>query len=120
MRNTHSDFHRVATEFKTLWPIFKSEEIRVKEMYLPHANMTRQEMIDHYSPVIEECQPRCWRRHGRENIPLDWPHTLCTIYRVRCNLFHGGKDFSSEMDAKIVYLSFQVLARFINQSRFLE
>ena len=52
-------------------------------------------------------------------MPLDWPHTLEALYRVRCNLFHGEKGLDSEMDALIVSSAFRVLVHFLHDSGYI-
>lgn len=48
--------------------------------------------------------------HRDENkMPIDWAHVLVSIYKVRCNLFHGGKSFLYESDKVFVELSFKIL-----------
>jgi hypothetical protein len=66
-------------------------------------------------------QPRCWKRHEEEGepVPLDWPHTLEALYRVRCNLFHGEKGLDSEMDARVVSSAFRVLVHFLHDSEYI-
>jgi len=44
-----------------------------------------------------------------EEIPQDWPHVMNAIYRVRCNLFHGGKMFNSPADRQFVNLTYDIL-----------
>jgi hypothetical protein len=66
-------------------------------------------------------QPRCWKRHQDEGetLPLDWPHTLEALYRVRCNLFHGEKGLDSQMDALVVSSAFRVLVHFLHDSGYI-
>ena len=112
IQDTASPFYTAATEFRKLWPIFKSIDTVGYVQGLP-SRTDRSQIISHYLPRIGEYQPKCYERHHEHGYPLDWPHTLKTIYRVRCNLFHGWKDFETEMDQRIVKLSFQVLGRFL-------
>lgn len=109
---------QAAQGFHALWPIFKTQELRQKGLRAP-GNYSRQERIHYYlDRKATEFAPACARRHwdANEPIPLDWPHTLDTIYRVRCNLFHGEKAIHDEMDQAIVHGAFQVLARFIRKT----
>ncbi|MCP3682369.1 MAG: hypothetical protein GY861_06725 [bacterium] len=104
-----------AHAFYEYWPVFKAQEIRRKNAQLWHPT-NRQDTIAHYIRAgIEEYEPRCWIKHreNQEPVPLDWPHTLSALYRVRCNLFHGEKGIDSEMDQRIVHSAFQVLVHFI-------
>ena len=51
-------------------------------------------------------------------MPLDWPHTLAALYRVRCNLFHGEKGRHSEMDQRIVASGFRTLIQFFGSANY--
>ena len=116
-----TEFLRLATLFHANWPIFKAQDIRRAGQNLSKIN-DRQEIIQHYfKSEINSYAPECWQYHERlgEATPLDWPHTLNAIYRVRNNLFHGEKSAHSEMDRSIVYLAFQTLIRFFRGARIL-
>jgi hypothetical protein len=65
-------------------------------------------------------EPACWKRHMDEggSIPMDWPHTLAALYRVRCNLFHGEKAPYSEIDRTIVRAALRVLVYFLHETPF--
>jgi hypothetical protein len=110
-----------ALEFHRTWPIFKAQAIRRQGVYVGH-EWSRQEVIEHYlSNGINRFEPQCGMRHRAEEteIPLDWPHTLAALYRVRCNLFHGEKAAHSEMDQLIVANAFRVLVHFLHGSGYL-
>lgn len=55
--------------------------------------------------------PACALDHiqSNENIPADWPHLISMIYQVRCNLFHGGKNYNRDSDRKFIELAYKVL-----------
>ncbi|HHT9154980.1 MAG TPA: hypothetical protein ACFYD5_04115 [Candidatus Tripitaka sp. YC43] len=55
--------------------------------------------------------PGCALDHldKREPVPADWPHVLHMIYKVRCNLFHGGKEYDSSRDRKFIELADSIL-----------
>jgi hypothetical protein len=63
--------------------------------------------------------PQCSKRHrdAGEKIPIDWPHTLAAVYRVRCNFFHGEKALSSEMDQQIVSCAYKTLLYFFQRGK---
>lgn len=107
-------FRRIVESFADLWPIFKAQDIR-RSGYLGPPPSERAEVIRRYReiPAIAY-EPSCGFSHIERtgSIPVDWPHCLHTIYRVRCNLFHGEKSLHSEMDARVVKGAFDVLARF--------
>jgi len=42
-------------------------------------------------------------------IPEDWTHTLSMIYQIRCNLFHGGKNYNSNRDFRFIKLAYSIL-----------
>lgn len=109
-------FSKLVEEFAGFWPIFKVRELRrlgIRKWYTP---------IEHREGLIQEYlangatkfEPQCWQRHmqNRER-PMDWAHTLAALYQVRCNLFHGEKALSSEMDHRIVQVASGVLFRFL-------
>ena len=116
--NPESKLYKPAQDFYELWPIFRSSEIRHKNAFYEGAN-DRPRIIKHYFDAgIQEYEPKCLQDHWEkgEKAPLDWPHTLSVLYRVRCNLFHGEKGMNSDVDVNIVFRAFQVLANFINDA----
>lgn len=44
-----------------------------------------------------------------EPLPNDWPHVLSIIYQIRCNLFHGGKNYMSDRDRHFIKLAYSIL-----------
>jgi hypothetical protein len=117
----NSGFSLVASQFHAFWPIFKAQDIRRAGHHGLSIN-DRKEIIEYYfQNGITSYAPECWQFHQSlgEEIPLDWPHTLQAIYRVRNNLFHGEKSAHSEMDQLIVKLAFQTLIRFFRGAEIL-
>ena len=112
-----SQFRSEVTRFSSLWPIFKAQDLR-RGGVRAYGLKSRIEIIEHYlrADGIDH-QPECWEYHKErgEDAPLDWPHSIHTIYRVRCNLFHGEKTPHSEMDSAIVKAAYDVLASFVVQ-----
>ena len=111
--NEHNEVLRC---FGQLWPIFKAQEIRRRGVTGNESN--RDELIRHYiNAGIRNYEPQCYKRHkdNKEIVPLDWAHTLATLYRVRCNLFHGEKSRDSENDHRIVSSAFKVLLLIENE-----
>lgn len=109
-----AEFRETATRFHAFWPIFKAQSIRRAGQHAPLVG-DRASVIQHYlSAGIRDYQPTCWQFHrdAGEAVPLDWPHTLAVIYRVRCNLFHGEKSVHSEMDRVIVLAAYRTLIGF--------
>jgi hypothetical protein len=91
--------------FAETWPIFRAQSLMREGLAFqsgPRAGR-RDMLIDR---GIEHA-PGCWSRHGRA--PADWPHTLYSLYQVRCNLFHGQKSAHIENDRIIVQTACKVL-----------
>lgn len=110
-----------ANEFHRLWPIFKAQAIRRDRVDRHHSGI-RQDVVEHYlNAGVRQFEPQCWTRHRSEGnpVPLDWPHTLAALYRVRCNLFHGEKSAHSEMDALVVVSAFRVLINFLKGANYI-
>jgi hypothetical protein len=116
-----------ASNFASLWPIFDVRALRQRSIHTWHArNLGRTERAalvqDYLSRGATRFQPECWLRHQQaaEQPPLDWPHTLSALYRVRCNLFHGEKAAHSEMDQVVVVSGLQTLLHFVHHTKYLE
>jgi hypothetical protein len=110
-----------AAEFARFWPVFKVQDLRSRGIRT-HDTGDRQQIVERYMREgAEQFQPGCWARHGDEaqEVPVDWPHTLAALYRVRCNLFHGEKARHSEMDRAIVSGAFRVLVHFLSDAGYL-
>ncbi len=112
--DSDSPFGNYAEQFAKLWPIFDVRSLRrlyISSLYTG----IRSSVIEHYLAAgATNFEPKCWKRHkdAGEPIPIDWPHTLAALYKVRCNLFHGQKSAYLEMDRQIVSLAFRTLAYF--------
>lgn len=107
-------FKNSATQFQSFWPIFKAQDIRNRRCQAP-SEIDRAAVVAHYFDCGRiSFEPDCWQSHREagEPVPLDWPHTLAAIYRVRCNLFHGEKSAHSEMDRAIVRTAYRTLIDF--------
>jgi len=116
--SSESDFASEVNQFAKLWPIFKAQDVR-KHGYNSAPSNSREEIIKEFSRHADiDFAPECALYHMKrgEVIPRDWPHSLHTIYRVRCNLFHGEKSLHSEMDALIVKSAFDVLMDFLTKT----
>ena len=119
--NPDSSVYGPAQALYELWPIFKSSEIRHQQAF-HRGHIDRKRIVQHYFDAgIEKYEPQCWKKHLEKNevTPLDWPHTLAVLYRVRCNLFHGEKGIYVEMDRIIVHKAFLVLVHYISESELL-
>ena len=116
LRTNDPEFSNAIAAFSGLWPIFKAQQLRRQDIHYQQGE-TRQQTIERYFRIPNiSFEPECWREH-ENGIPLDLPHSLAAIYRVRCNLFHGEKSPHSEMDAIIVKAAFDVLVRFLSQGQ---
>jgi hypothetical protein len=114
----NTSFKLAVDAFAALWPIFKAQELR-RHGRIDRTGKKRRELVEYYLKHEEiSFAPECWRYHlekRNEGVPADWPHTIETIYRVRCNLFHGEKSPHSEMDSHIVKGAFDVLVTFLRE-----
>jgi anti-anti-sigma factor len=119
----NSAISRHLRAFHECWPVFKSQDIPGKlEAASPPGTPRRQVVQNYLAAQLTHYAPPCWSRHTRGEggeCPADWAHTLSALYRVRCNLFQGGKQGRSEMDRSIVSRAFQVLIHFLAQSGYM-
>jgi hypothetical protein len=116
-----------ASSFASLWPIFDVRALRqrgIRPWDAQHLGRAERAGLvqDYLSRGATSFQPQCWVRHQEagEPIPLDWPHTLSALYRVRCNLFHGEKAAHSEMDQIVVVSALRTLLQFLHHTKYLE
>ena len=121
LRNSDGSFSSTVEAFAESWPIFKVQDLR--RLGLLHSGYSeRTDLVKHYFTVPGAShEPECFEYHSArgELTPRDWPHALQAIYRVRCNLFHGEKSPSAEIDRRIVHQAFAVLASFMERARLL-
>ena len=111
-------FREAASAFAQLWPIFRSSEIRRRQILVPPKHSRRERVGAYFDNNLTGFQPSCWKRHDGQP-PVDWAHSLKAIYRVRCNLFHGEKTLDSENDRVIVQASYDILALFLDEGKLL-
>jgi hypothetical protein len=104
--------------FGALWPIFQSSSVRLSagDAMRIYAEDGRRGLVDHY---LRE-HPRAIRApdchfHHSEGIEPDWPHTLRALYRVRNNLFHGGKSAFQAADQEVIVAAAAVLVPTVQQ-----
>lgn len=99
-----------AEEFASCWPIFRVSDLdeSIRRKRPNHGG--RAKVVKHYhdSNPKAERSPECHLNH-LGGIPVDWPHTLQALYRVRCNLFHGQKSGAGKEDRAIVVAAAAVL-----------
>jgi hypothetical protein len=115
-------FAQTVSEFAACWPIFKVQDLRRKNL-LHNQYIDRKHMVKSFLNVPGTShEPSCFEFHSvrDEAVPADWPHVIHTIYRVRCNLFHGEKSPVIITDHHIVRLAFLVLAGFLQHSHVLD
>jgi hypothetical protein len=115
-------FEIAAREFAAWWPIFRVDELRGLPLdhWQPPDVDRRLLTAEFINAGARRYEPVCWPEHERRgDSPVDWPHTLAALYRVRCNLFHGEKSRSSENDHAVVTRAFDVLSRFLGETEYL-
>jgi hypothetical protein len=108
------EFRRHLTSFANCWPIFEVKELRSKGIQRDYAGDRARTIRRYLNEGATKFEPQCWEEHFKkgEEPSADWPHTLAAIYRVRCNLFHGEKAVSSEMDQEVVGTALRTLVHF--------
>jgi hypothetical protein len=109
-----------AARFRALWPVFRVDELRRLGIdYWEGDDRDRgQAMRTYIEAGARQFEPRCYLEHG-EQPQLDWGHTLASLYRVRCNLFHGEKRRSSENDRVVVTAAYETLHAFVTEAALL-
>lgn len=117
LTSSDAPFAAQVDRFADLWPVFKGQQVRQHGYYSAPSNRRDEVVKEYMNHGGIDYAPKCagFHRNRGELIPQDWPHTLHTIYRVRCNLFHGEKSPHSEMDAGIVKAAFDVLVAFMEK-----
>jgi hypothetical protein len=123
LNDANSELKTNATRLSRLLPIFDVRTLRQKVPYVPYElGQDRAAHVQYYfENGADKFQPQCWMRHieSGEPLPIDWPHLLKPIYKVRCNLFHGQKSAHSEMDQRIVSAAFLTLGHFLKDVGYL-
>lgn len=113
-------FSTIAYLFREQWPIFRADEINNKG--IPWFTGPRQEVVGYYlKSGVQSFAPQCWKEHRNRNevAPLDWPHVLAVLYRVRNNLEHGVKAQNAG-NHEIVTRAFQTLLYFLENCGFFD
>jgi hypothetical protein len=121
LSDSQTPFGSNAADFARLWPIFEVKELRRRGI-MRFSTGDRDTIVSSYLDAgARRFDPLCWKRHREagEQVPLDWPHTLAAIYRVRCNLFHGEKAAHSEIDQRVVSSAFGTLLHFFSAAGYL-
>jgi len=122
---TKDSFRNTVVEFRSLWPVFKVRALVDHGVEpwgawgIPESRSEYRARCfslnlrpSHYAPgCYRDHQPKGTSELGGDplNVPLDWSHVLGAIYRVRCNLFHGGKSFRNSRDQDFTRLAFSIL-----------
>jgi anti-anti-sigma factor len=109
--------------FRECWPLFEAQEVRGKLGAGCPPGTPRRAVVEQYLGAgATRFTPPCWRRHTQDEggeCPVDWPHTISALYRVRCNLLQGDQGVRSEVEPSIVSRAFLVLIHFLAQSGYL-
>jgi hypothetical protein len=102
--------------FRRNWPLFRQRDLKTHGVaHLSEPD--RSERIKRYlEKGVPPAAPECWSKHA-DGCPLDWPHLLLTVYRVRNNLFHGTKIVDSEMDRTLVAAATGALRAVVEEAR---
>jgi len=116
LRKSDRYFEKYTKEFAQNWPIFK---VRALHAHGLGAWDKKQESRDSYRKqclaqglTYKDYQPCCYTDHTKGSpLPIDWPHTSAAIYQIRCNLFHGGKDFRVSSDQEFTRYAFEILSK---------
>jgi len=119
------NFQKSVNEFIGLAPVFQALWLNNHEITPWQLPALRDEFIDmvfQREPFIISMRdgkeirfpafaPVCAHDHRQTDqpIPADWPHVLSMIYQVRCNLFHGGKNYKNEGDRLFIKLACEIL-----------
>lgn len=117
----NAQFRRNAEAFAELFPIFKAQQLRRAGVLAPDERDRAQVIQSYLDAGMTSYEPQCaeWHRSQGQSIPLDWPHVIAAMYRVRCNLFHGEKAAHSEMDRRIVRAALMTLTEFFRKANLL-
>lgn len=110
-------FLGVAPVFQALWlrnkgiPSWNRDEDRSEYTKRVESSSTYIPNNRPNKPPYSAFAPSCAFDHINwgEAIPADWPHVISMIYQVRCNLFHGGKNFNHEGDRLFIELAYKIL-----------
>jgi hypothetical protein len=116
-----AQFRRDVEAFAELLPIFKAQQLR-RAGVIALRESDRARVIQSYLDAgVTSYEPQCaeWHWTQGQPIPLDWPHVIAAMYRVRCNLFHGEKAVHSEMDRRIVRAALMTLTGFFRGTNLL-
>jgi hypothetical protein len=124
-RRRDRSFRAMTESFASLWPIFKVRTLQKYGIEAWHLDDDREEYVRRVlhrpdgRPSHTDMAPRCFEKHARgelprsetswHGVPITWAHTIAAIYMVRCNLFHGGKDYQSAAHREIASLAFRIL-----------
>jgi hypothetical protein len=124
-RRSDTEFRQLTHKFSSLWPVFKVRALNDLGIEFWSDRTPRDEYVQsvlHRIPTDRSkgaYAPPCYLSHPimeeapeinvQYEAPTDWAHTLTAIYKVRCNLFHGGKSFQSSRDKAFVKYAYKIL-----------
>jgi hypothetical protein len=102
--------------FADLWPVMDTRGVR--RQFGPQAfqQMSRQDLLTACRSMGVKVDPQDWVPGGRPS----WAQLLRSLYRVRCNLFHGQKSTASARDHDLVVGAGRILQTLIAEAGFLE
>ncbi|OQA43179.1 MAG: hypothetical protein BWY52_01958 [Chloroflexi bacterium ADurb.Bin325] len=129
-KQENSDFAGCCSDFVKHWPVFQVSTLH--RLKIPAwASGERRNYVEDVMALNRAAgakgaknrwfSPPCYERHKEEaertgseistQVLNNWPHILSAIYKVRCNLFHGGKTYQSAKDWWFVSSAYKILWR---------
>lgn len=108
----YPEFRGQVEHFADMWPVLDVRDVRKKLGRDAFIRFSREELMEQVIQQGVKLQPVGW---VGGNIPT-WSQLLSTIYRVRCNLFHGSKSPQNFRDHELVGCCDNIIRLFIIQS----
>jgi hypothetical protein len=107
------EFTGLVEEFVSWWPIYDARSFRKKARTEDVPQIFERADIHRLAQRWGiKSTPEHWETGNR----VQWAEVLGTIYKVRCNLFHGQKGMNNEADVALVDITHRLLERYINLS----
>ena len=115
-------FRNCAESFWAIWPVFKVRTLvdhGIGPWDWEDSRRDYRATCFQKKLNIGDFGPQCYLDHQLQDahtnggdplrVPLDWRHSLAAIYKVRCNLFHGGKSFLNSGDIRFCEFAYRIL-----------
>lgn len=107
-----AEFQEAVSDFAVLFPVLDLRDVRKKLGRDVFARWHGDELLDRCDRRGVNRAPEGW---VDGDVPT-WPQMLRTIYKIRCNLFHGGKSPDNQRDRDLVRHAHTVLRGYIEGS----